>query len=857
VTPKSRKARALAAYVILTGAPVGRERLKGLLWGDRGDEQAAASLRQALYELRDVVAGPAPVLVVSRDQVAPGEGVDIDLAELSALTDAGELAARIGALAAGAEPLGDDLGGLTPEFDDWLAAERARLRERALAAGLAAGCRALAGGDGGGARRLADALERLDPLNEPAARLGLEADHGAGDLASLHRRYRRFEQRLAAELRATPAEETRALFARLTTASHPASVAANDDADSPAAFGSPRRDWRRFAWPVAAAAVLALVAGLLTLWAPWRSGPTGPTAAAPMVAVLPFVQDGARGGDAYFGAGVSEEIRDLLAHNPRLRVVGARTARLFGDEPDPLSAARRLSVAYVVEGRVRPAGERLVIEAQLIRASDGKALWSRRYDRPAEDVFAVQAELASSVAGQLGERLAGDANPHLATRPEVYDRFLEARSLARARRQSALVEADRLLSEAIRIDPGFAPAYASEAQVTMLLADHPSAYGDTPLDQSKARARTLAKRALELAPDLGDAYAAYGLMSLSDAESLPFYQRAVALEPQSADYHRWLGQSLTQVGRHREALAEFQRAVALEPLWGLCTEHLAGQLTFMGRKAESKAAIERFIRLSTDARSVERLQMNLLSEDDQMAAWIRMAEAAAHRLPGDRQALLEWAKGLAILGEDGRAAAIMPPVERVGRAAVARDGPALAAEAAREGVSFWDREPTYWDFAALLVQTGHGDELLQLYDARFRSAEEFSVQAGEEGPSQASPIIAAMQAAGRTAEAHALAELMLRRLDSDIAGGIAPQNLASVRAELLALEGRKAEALGALEQAAAVSWTNVSRVPYQPLARRPAFRSLAGEPRLAVVQARLLGAINAQRALLGLSPLRS
>src|SRR4051812_5682905 len=94
MTPKSRKARALAAYVILTGAPVGRERLKGLLWGDRGDEQAAASLRQALYELRDLAAGPTPALVVSRDQVAPGEGVQTDIAELIASADAGEVAGR-------------------------------------------------------------------------------------------------------------------------------------------------------------------------------------------------------------------------------------------------------------------------------------------------------------------------------------------------------------------------------------------------------------------------------------------------------------------------------------------------------------------------------------------------------------------------------------------------------------------------------------------------------------------------------------------------------------------------------------------------------------------------------------------
>src|SRR6185369_17937243 len=202
LTPRSRKARALAAYVLLAGAPVGRERLKTLLWGDRGEEQAAASLRQSLYELRDLTGGPSPLLCVSRDNVGTEQPV-ADLQAIAAAAGAGDLGALTAALG-GDLTLLADLDGVSPDFDDWLAGERSRQRDRIVGAAVEAGH---AGRDPAAVRRLAEALERVDPLNEPVARLGMQADHRAGDLASLHRRYRRFQARLADELGAAPADE--------------------------------------------------------------------------------------------------------------------------------------------------------------------------------------------------------------------------------------------------------------------------------------------------------------------------------------------------------------------------------------------------------------------------------------------------------------------------------------------------------------------------------------------------------------------------------------------------------------------------------------------------------------------------
>ena len=842
LTPRSRKARALAAYVLLAGEPVGRERLKTLLWGDRGEEQAAASLRQSLYELRDLTGGATPVLTVSRDHVAPGGGEPCDLALLATAAAGGDIATLTAALGPDVTLL-SGLDGVSPDFDEWLAGERVRLRDRIVAAAVDTGARVR---DPGEVRRLADALERIDPLNEPVARMGIAADHQAGDLASLHRRYRRFQTRLKDGLGAQPAEETRRVFEALTAPTSAASGAAATQKATSAAQPAARRPMRIV---LALALVIAAVIAAAVLLQPKAPG------APPSVAVLPFTEVAPRGEDAYFAAGVAEEVRDLLARDAQLRIVGSRSARLFGAEPDPLRAARRLAVDYVVEGDVRASGERMSITARLVRAADGKALWSRRYDRPVEDVFAVQSEIAAAVAQHFATRLAPRDNPHLVTRPEVYDRYLEARSLARERREPALTEARRLLQEAIAIDPGYAPAFASLSEVTMLLTDHPSSYGALPFAPAKAEARIYAKRALELAPDLGDAYAAYGLLSLSDTDSLPFYERAVALDPQKSEYHRWLAQSMLAGGRYRDALAEYRRAAALEPLWSLSTEHLASQLSYMGHKDEAARIVERFARISTDVRGVNRLRMLVLSDRDELAAWIHMAEQAVKAYPGDRQARVELAKGLALIGENSRAAAVLPPVERAGRLVLIGDGPGLAAEAKRLGDTLWDREPSYWYFACSLVEHGHGRQLLQLYDARFHGPEEFARLEGMIATDVAPAVIAAMLEAHRNEEAKALAALMLQRLDSDVREGVPAAHVAYSRATLLALTDQKAAALDQLEIAAATSWGLISGLPYRPLGERLGLRSLAGEARLQLLDATLEQQINSQRALLKRSPL--
>lgn len=841
-TPRARKTRALLAYLLLTRRACPRERLANLLWSDRADEQAKASLRQALYELRGLSSGPQPLLVVKRDEVSiRPDACDLDLDRLLALARAGETDALTGRLAEAQGALLADLDGAGRDFDEWLGWERRQVQERVLSTAVEAGEAALAAGRSAEARRLADALEGLDGLNEPAVRLGLCADRAVGDLSALRRRYDRFAHRLKDDLDAAPAPETQALLQAGRAAPEP-----------PGAKGAaPEAMTRRRLWPWLAAGAIALaviLAGALA-WSRWSAPPP-----ANSLAVLPFETVRGQASDGYFGAGISEAVSDLLARDRELKVVGSDTARIFGSGADPLATARGLGLGYVLQGEAGAVSGRLDISARLVRARDGRVVWSNRYQRPAEDIFAVQNEIAAAAAQALGVRVSPRANPHLTTRPEVYDRYLQARSLTRERRTAPLLEAHRLLLEAAALDPDYAPAFANLAQVTMLLADHPTSYGDIPIPQAQAEARRYAKRALELAPDLADAYAAYGLISLSDAESLPFYARAVALEPQQPDYHRWLAQAYSAVGREADALAEYQRAAALDPLLWLSMDHLVGQLAFMGRKEEAAQVVARFARISNDPHGVARVQASLAGHQGRLADFLRLSEAASKRWPAERTLTADVAKAWSVLGESERAARVLPPREVVGRLALRGDTEGLAAEARRMGPAFWQTAPGYWDFAEGLVRGGHGALLLELYDAEFDDVEDFYTRA----PSKALPtgpaLIAALNDAGRKVEAAALATRLLGRLDADVRAGMDPGHAAYDRAAILALTDRRDAALAQLGVAVSGNWVNMAWAPAN-LAERLPFRGLRGDPRLAAVQAELDAKVNRQRALLSLPAL--
>lgn len=828
LTPKARKTRAVLAIVALAKGPVSRARLTDLLWGDRGEEQAKASLRQALYELRDL--SSSGLLTVSRESVELGpKRLWTDVGSIHGAIDPGEVADHLKDIQ---WPLLGDLDDVTPDLDEWLRAERTRVSGQLVRAGTDAAEAGIASGDVASARRISDALERIDPLDERAAQAGVRSDIALGDRSGAHRRIERLEKRLKDELGLAPSPNTRALLKNAA-----ATKVAPSEVKSSAAAPARRRWWLL---PILLILLLIGAAGVYFFRA-------ASAEASPNVAILPFEEVGQRT-QGYFASGVSDEILNLLSHEQRIRVLGRVSAEEIAERPNSLKIARDLGITHLLDGSVRTAGDRVLVIVNLTRVSDGAQLWSERYERRLGDIFAVQGDIAKTVAMRLSRSF--DRPIHQSTSPEVYDRYLAARQLVRERREITLREAERLLREAIKLDPRYAPAYAELAQVLMLQSDHPTSYGRLPIDQARAEARKFAEKAIELDPNLGDAYAAMGFIYLQDKRSEPYYRRAVELSPQRADYHRWLATSLSQRSAFSESLVEYRRAVEIDPLWYINNEHYAGALIFVGQDEEARKVVRRFLQLSTDDRAKLLLLRGLANSETRAFDSLRYSKMLFDRLPAERNNRFNYASGLGGLGENRKAAEVMSH-EPFSNALLSADWAALAREAAAMGPHYWDRS-NLWASAALLVQSGHGEVLVRLYDQSkplIRSGEIDVDLVAVPG------TVLALRNAGRTQEAARLlsqfSKTNAKLPDKGLGGKIKEVNLA----QIAALSGRRDEALSRLDRLSSEAPLVLITIPSMSLLNSPFYQQLKADHRLLEFDERLRTALNSERQKAGLSPL--
>lgn len=834
LTPKARKTRALLALLALSRTPLSRARLSDLLWGDRGEEQAKASLRQALYELRSLSA--AGYMVADRQAVSAGtKKLATDVTAIQELIESNQAEQLADALDDVECPPLAGLDDITPELDEWLRDERPRICAALVNGALGVAERSLQLGDIASARRIADQLERLDPLDERIAQLGIVADIAGGDRAAAMRRHGRLSGRLDQELGIRPAAETQALLDKAKVAPSPArpSVAPQSEKASP----------RRRLLPILI--VFAILAAIAALFLFTRSGPV---VATPTVAVLPFDDLGQKDED-YFASGVSDEILNLLGRQQRVKVLGRASSAQLGAPADSLMTARKLGVTYLLDGSVRTAADRVLVIARLTRVSDGAQVWSERYERKVGDIFAVQGDIASAVASRVAQSFAG-IRPQETT-PEVYDRYLAARQLIRERREPTLREADRLLREAIARDPRYAPAYAELAELIMLESDHPTSYGVIPFGQARAMAEPFARKAVELDPNLGDGYAALGFLSLNlGANAEPYLRKAVQLSPQRPEFHRWHAQTLQALNRYDDAIAEFKRAVEIDPLWGLNYDHLIGALYLVGREAEARAYVKRFFGLSTDQRAKLLLLQSLQKIDQDVAAQLKTTTKLQRAYPDERQMRLNLASALSLLGEN-HAAARLVGYDRLGVAALTSNWPALAQATEAMGAQYWDQYG-FWNTASLLIDTGHSDTIVKLYDAArpLVAAGQMSADA----VAQPETIIA-LRKAGRRAEAdRLLAQLRAQKARLPSGGVLGDEKHFSV-AVIAALTGDRETAIRGLDQASRQKPFRMASIPAMALRYDPVFGWLSNDPRFAAIEDRIRVAINAERIKAGLPPL--
>jgi TolB-like protein/Tfp pilus assembly protein PilF/predicted Ser/Thr protein kinase len=295
------------------------------------------------------------------------------------------------------------------------------------------------------------------------------------------------------------------------------------------------------------------------------------TRAQPSVAVLPFANLSADPEQEYFCDGMAEEIINSLTHLDGMRVVARTSSFAFkGKNEDAREMGRQLGVATLLEGSVRRAGNRLRVTTQLVNVSDGCHLWSERFDREMEDVFAIQDEISLAVTNALKVRLLGADKAKVVKRHTVsfaaYRAYMKGRYHWFIRSSSDIEKAIGYLEEAVAIDPEYALAYAG-------LAD---CYGVLPMyrpispDEVYPRAKAAAMKALELDDSLAEAHAALSCImenyewdwAGSDRE----IERAIELNPGYATAYQWKAEDLITRGRFDEAVEVMNKARELDPL---------------------------------------------------------------------------------------------------------------------------------------------------------------------------------------------------------------------------------------------------------------------------------------------------
>jgi TolB-like protein/Tfp pilus assembly protein PilF len=366
------------------------------------------------------------------------------------------------------------------------------------------------------------------------------------------------------------------------------------------------------------------------------TAPPSPPAAS--IAVLPFADLSPGNDQQYFSDGMSEEILNVLARINGLKVASRTSAFQFRSTAAGIPAiARELGVRHVLEGGVRRSGDAIRVTAQLIDAQGDVHLWSDTFDATlnAENVFAIQDQIATAIVAALHERLGPDiaeatpASPVRTSQVEAYELFLKGRALFQARRN--LGEADRLLEEALAIDPRFAEALAIRAAIHQLGGDYGAVLGDERAARRKGREFAAAALAIDPNNSLAHAITALihffdrqeGLGAVDYATIFAGYERSLALDPGNANALNWLGITYAHVGNNAKAVEVHTRCVEIDPALAACRSNLAGELLGLGRREEAAAVVDAAI--DAGALAVGPGQMLLLAELQRRDAFLLLS----------------------------------------------------------------------------------------------------------------------------------------------------------------------------------------------------------------------------------------
>jgi len=543
VLPQGRKTRALLAVVALSSPrPALRGRLAELLWSRRPEEQARASLRQDIHRLLETLA-PAgtEILHVTRDHLSIRPGtvwVDVDEVMRATTEQPASLSLLDGDLL-------EDLDGVDPAFDAWLAVERERLRDRARGVAEAL---LHEQSEPEAAIPAAQRLLQIDRAHEGAWRALMRAHAARGERGMAIQSYDRCRAVLADLLDAAPSAETQKLLVEIRGPSgsrmplRPPAPAA-EQADEPPPILEPRQQEIR----------------------PARGGAH--------VGVMPLQLVGTSEEEAHLAPGLAEEITTALSRFRWMFVVASNSlARFAAETRDETAIRRTFGIDFLLDGSIQKERNRLRITIRLLDLRAGnQVVWARRFDRQSNDLLSLQDEIAAEVVAQIDPEILLIEAKRSATRPPTdataYDLVLRAIALIGRLEREPLMRAGEYLAHAIELEPDYAAAYAWYAYWQMFLVGQGWA---TDPDAMMREAGELAERAIVLDPFDARALTIAGhvraFLHRRLHEAIALHDRALSLNPNLAMAWDLSGVAYAYLGDWEEAERRVNRYKKLSPL---------------------------------------------------------------------------------------------------------------------------------------------------------------------------------------------------------------------------------------------------------------------------------------------------
>ena len=337
--------------------------------------------------------------------------------------------------------------------------------------------------------------------------------------------------------------------------------------------------------------------------APQSERPSGASLPEKSIAVLPFDNLSEEKGNAYFAEGIQDEILTRLAKVADLKVISRTSTQRFKSAPSDLrEIAKQLGVMNILEGSVQKSNDQVRVNVQLINALTDAHLWADTYDRKLIDIFAVESDIAKTIADTLQAKLSGSEKAAMSKKPtanpEAYELYLKGRFFWNKRTAADLRKSIEYFNQAIEKDPAYAQAYAALAQAWKLL---PAFNGGAPQD-CFPQAETAARKALALDDTSSTAHAALaslkGLNGFDYPGAVIEYERTLQLNPNDATAHQWFANdTLANIGQTDREVAVMKRAVELDPLSLIINSNLGWAYIHAGRLDDAVAQLRKTVEM--------------------------------------------------------------------------------------------------------------------------------------------------------------------------------------------------------------------------------------------------------------------